>query len=60
MNRCTMHWKSIDSCLFLIYRVEPSDFVPLGVDQGAHGFTGDDVTRLLGQRQQLPNFVDAL
>ena len=49
---------NISSCLLFIYGVESSDLVSLRVDQGAHGLTRDDVTRLLGQRQQLANLVD--
>lgn len=51
---------NVCSCLFLVNGVKPRDFVALGVDEGPRGLAGQDVTREAGQRQQLPDLVDAL
>lgn len=51
---------TVYSCLFLINGVKSCNFVPLGVDQGSHWLTSDNITRLLWQREQLANLVDAV
>jgi len=52
--------QNVYSCLFLVNGVKSCNFVPLGVDQGSHRLTSDDITRLLWQRQQLANLVNAV
>lgn len=48
------------SCLFLINGVKPRNFVALGVNQGSHWLTGNNITCLLWQREQLANLVNAV
>lgn len=50
---------NIYSCLFLINGVKSCNFVPLGVYQGSHWLTSDNITCLLRQREQLANLVNA-
>lgn len=51
--------KNIYSCLFLINGVKSCNFVPLGVNQGSHWLTSNNITCLLWQREQLANLVNA-
>lgn len=40
--------------------LEAGDLVAFGVDERALGLTGDDITGLLGQGQQLTHFLQTL